>query len=47
MKNIFSTNKIKKDTLYEKNVKIHSNLWKIYGLSLFIGFTIILIKGIN
>jgi hypothetical protein len=47
MNNILSTNKIKKTTLYEKNVKIHSNLWKFYGTSLFIGIIIVLIKGLN
>jgi hypothetical protein len=47
MKNIFSTTKKQKTSLYEKNLIIHANLWKVYGLSLFIGFTIILIKGLN
>jgi uncharacterized protein YxjI len=47
MKNIFSTNKRQKTTLYEKNLKIHGNLWKFYGLSLFIGILIVLLKGLN
>ena len=46
MKNIFSTTKKQKISLYEKNLTIHSNLWKVYGLSLFIGLTIISIKGL-
>lgn len=34
-------------SLYEKNVKIHKNLWKVYTFMLFLISVYILIKGIN
>ncbi|MDY0052064.1 MAG: hypothetical protein RBR65_05920 [Aliarcobacter sp.] len=47
MKKIFSNSKKQTTSLYERNLKIHRNLWKFYGLSLFFGIAFILIKGTN
>lgn len=47
MKNQSSTIKTQRTSLYEKNLKIHNNLWKFYSLSLCIGISILLIKGLN
>ena len=49
MKNFMDVNneKISNSSLYKTNVKIHRDLWKLYGLTLGFSVIFILIKGIN
>jgi hypothetical protein len=44
---MFLNQKRIRESLYEKNLRIHRNLWKFYSLSLLIGIIAISIKGIN
>lgn len=37
---------IKKFSLYEKNLKIHSNLWKVYYSAIFIAISFVIIKDL-
>lgn len=41
-----TNNQNEKFSLYERNVKIHKNLWKIYSLSLLVGVVFIFFKDL-
>jgi hypothetical protein len=47
MKKTFLQEKKMKESLYEKNLRIHRNLWKFYSFFLFIGIIIVSFKGIH
>jgi hypothetical protein len=38
--------KIEKLSLYKKNLKIHSNLWKVYYSALFVAISFVIIKDL-
>jgi hypothetical protein len=47
MKKMKNYNHFEDSTLYKKNIKIHSNLWKVYTLSLLVGILVISLKGLS
>jgi hypothetical protein len=47
LKQLFNQIDITNSSLYKKNVKIHNNLWKLYGFTLFLSVIFIFIKGFN
>jgi hypothetical protein len=44
---MFLNQKRIKESLHEKNLRIHGNLWKFYSLSLLLGIIAVSIKGMN
>jgi len=47
LKQLFNQMDITNSSLYKKNIKIHKNLWKLYGFTLFLSVIFIFIKGFN
>ena len=46
-KELFNQIDITNSPLYKKNVRIHRNLWKLYGVTLSLSIIFIIIKGFN
>ena len=47
LKELFNQIDITNSPLYKKNVRIHRNLWKLYGVTLSLSIIFIFVKGFN